>query len=79
MKKNYELGSSKKLVHLDETWIHPTYTVSKCWQDSRTEGVMKKDSAGQRWIIVHAGSERGFVPGAYLIFKSKTKKRGLPR
>jgi hypothetical protein len=74
MKKNNELGSNKKLVvYLDEAWIHPTYTVSKCWQDSKTEGVMKNDSAGQQWIIVHADSERGFVPGAYLIFKSKTK------
>jgi hypothetical protein len=78
MKKNDELGTNKKLVYLDETWIHQTYTVSKCWQYSRTEGVMKNDSAGQWWIIVHAGSERGFVPGAYLIFKSKTKW-GLPR
>jgi hypothetical protein len=76
MKKNNELGSNKKLVGFsDETWIHPIYTVSKCWQDSKTEGVVKNDSAGQWWIIVHAGSERGFVPGAYLIFKSKTKSK----
>jgi hypothetical protein len=34
---------------------------------------MKNDSDGQRWIIVHACSERGFVPWAYLIFTSKTK------
>jgi hypothetical protein len=34
---------------------------------------MKNNSAGQRWIIVHAGSERGFVPGAHLILKSKKK------
>jgi hypothetical protein len=39
---------------------HPTYIVSECWQDSGTEGVMKNNSAGQWWIIVHAGSERGF-------------------
>jgi hypothetical protein len=75
MKKKDELGSNKKLVYLDETWIHPTYTGGKCWQDSKTEGVMKNDSAYQQWIIVHAGSERGFVPEAYLILKSKTKSR----
>ena len=74
MKKNDELGENKKLVvYLDETWIHPTYTVSKCWQSNGVEGVLKNNSAGQRWIIVHAGSEKGFVKGAFLIFKSKTK------
>jgi hypothetical protein len=60
MKKNDELDSNKKLVYLDETWIHATHTVSKCCQDSKTEGVMKNNSAGQRWIIVHAGLERVF-------------------
>jgi hypothetical protein len=32
-----ELGSNNKLVvYLDETWIHPTYTVSKHQQNSMT-------------------------------------------
>lgn len=74
MKRNHDAGDKQKtVVYLDETWIHPTYTVSKCWQDNETSGVLKNDSAGQRWIIVHAGSEQGFIPGAYVIFKAKTK------
>jgi hypothetical protein len=61
MKKNYELGSNKKLVvYLDEMWIYPTYTLCKCWQDNKT-GVMKEDSAGLWWIIVPFSLEKGFV------------------
>jgi hypothetical protein len=52
----------KRIVYLDETWIHPAYTVSKCWQDSKTEGFMM-DNAGQRMIIVSAGSEWGLLQG----------------
>jgi hypothetical protein len=40
--------------------IAPTCTVSKSWQDSKTDGIMKivaLVSVG----IVHAGSEKGFV------------------
>jgi hypothetical protein len=33
---------------------------------------MKNDSAGQQLITVCAGLKRGFVPVAYLIFKSQT-------
>jgi hypothetical protein len=68
MKKNGLDSSNKYVVHLDKIWIHLMLTISKCWKDNKTDGVMKSNNAGQLWIIVHAGSERGFVPGAYLIF-----------
>lgn len=59
---------------MDESWIHIHYAVSKCWQSSRDKGVRKNYSPGQRWIIVHAGSEYGIVPGVDLLFKIKSKK-----
>lgn len=59
---------------MDESWIHAHYTVSKCWQSSTDKGVRKNDSPGQRWVMVHAGSEDGFVEGAGLLFKAKSKK-----
>jgi hypothetical protein len=75
MKKNDEQVQTRNVLCI---WMKHGFTrhiqFIKCWQDSKTEGIMKNDSAGQWWIIVHAGSERGFVPGAYLIFKSKTKR-----
>lgn len=33
----------------------------------------RNDSPGRRWIIVHAGSETGFVDNALLMFKADTK------
>jgi hypothetical protein len=62
----------KKLEYLDGTCIHLTHTVSECLQGSKTKGVMKNNCAGRRCIMVHGGSERGFVKAAYEIFKSKT-------
>ncbi|XP_049868104.1 uncharacterized protein LOC126375422 [Pectinophora gossypiella] len=74
IRENDALGPDKKpVIYMDETWIHAHYTVSKCWQSSRDKGVRKNDSPGQRWVIVHAGSENGFVSGAGLVFKAKCK------
>lgn len=73
MENDKQDGDKRPVIFVDETYIHPTYTVKKCWQDDSTEGVLTSESVGARWIIVHAGSELGFVPGALCIFKSKTK------
>ncbi|CAH2088707.1 unnamed protein product [Euphydryas editha] len=56
------------VVFLDETYIHASYTVNKCWQ-IENEGVLKHIYR----IIVHAGGEMGFIPNVLLIFKSKSK------
>ncbi|KAJ8712954.1 hypothetical protein PYW08_008258 [Mythimna loreyi] len=74
IRQNDALGVNKKpVIYLDETWIHAHYTVKKCWQSNTIPGVKKNDSAGRRWIITHAGGENGFIDGALLMFKSKTK------
>lgn len=57
LKENDDLGVEKKpVIFTDETWIHSHYTVNKCWQSKTDMGIRKNDSAGQRWIIVHAGT-----------------------
>lgn len=74
IRQNDALGADKKpVIYLDETWIHSHYTVAKCWRSSETTGVLKNTSAGPRWIIAHAGGETGFVDGAFLMFKAKSK------
>ncbi|CAG4974205.1 unnamed protein product [Colias eurytheme] len=74
MKENDSLGADKKpVIYIDETWIHAHYTVKKCWQSATDVGVKKNESPGRRWIIVHAGSESGFVDGALLMFKANSK------
>jgi len=61
----------RHIVWLDGTFVHQNYTVGKYWQGKVADGVYSSESVGQRWIIVHAGGENGFVPGALLIFKAK--------
>lgn len=74
MKENSDLGAGKKPVtYLDETWIHSHCTVSKCWQNSNDSSVKKNVTPGQWWILVHAGGENGFIPGADLLYKCKSK------
>lgn len=67
-------SSEKPIVYLDETWINQNYTVSKCWVDGtsdKAQGIRVPTGKGGRWIILHAGTKNGFIPGAALIFKAK--------
>ena len=59
-----------RLVYIDETWIDTAYTAKQCWQSKDTDGVLSPCNRGQRLIVVHAGSEDGFIPGARLIYKA---------
>lgn len=45
----------------------------RSWQDDSLKTVRKKSGEGVRYIILHAGSEDGFVENANLIFKSGSK------
>lgn len=64
----------KKIVYLDETYIHQNYKPKKSWQGPSTQGAIDNISSGKRFIIVHAGSESGFVPNALLVFSTKSTK-----
>lgn len=70
--KNYR-QENRPIIYTDESYVHSTHAQSKSWSDGTTYGLHKPMSKGQRAIIVHAGSENGFVPNALLIFKSGTK------
>lgn len=73
MRKN-RLVDKRPVVFLDETYIHPTYHAKSCWQSAEEEGLLVSESVGgSRYIIGHAGSEKGFVDNALLIFKSQSK------
>lgn len=60
------------IFYLDETWIDSNVTMGKCWQNSEkdVQGVMKPVSGNGRLIVVHIGSQEGFLPGAALVFKA---------
>nr|XP_042912462.1 uncharacterized protein LOC122272631 [Parasteatoda tepidariorum] len=59
----------RKIIYLDETWLDSNLYFNKCWTDEKV-GIIIKDSAGYRLIVVHAGSESGFIPNAGLIFRA---------
>lgn len=60
----------RNIVYLDETWVDNDMTVNKCWQNESVTGVVHGIRSSSRLIVVHAGSESGFVPGAALVFRS---------
>jgi hypothetical protein len=55
----------KEMFYVDETWVDSNMTSSKCWQGER-----EKCSAGNRLILLHAGSENGFLHNAMLLYKT---------
>ncbi len=64
--------SGKKLIYLDETSYNVGEAADKIWTDD-TAHTMKKApvSHRERLIIVHAGSHVGWVPGEFLVLRTK--------
>lgn len=62
----------RPIIYTDETFVHAAHTTPKRWQSENTVLAVPFNK-GNRLIIVHAGSEAGFVKGAQLVFTSKSK------
>ena len=64
-------------VFIDETWVYQYSNVKHEKREDDSKGPKinsrRRDS---RYIIIHAGSDEGFVPGALLTFKSNIKSKG---
>lgn len=64
-------------VFVDETWVIQNECVEQCWAvGDGSVGPKIKTGKGSRFIILHAGGENGFIPGAELLFKAKNGNRG---
>ncbi|KAJ8912977.1 hypothetical protein NQ315_000033 [Exocentrus adspersus] len=61
MKKFRE--DDRSIIYLDETWVDNDLTFKKLC-------TTKKNINCRRFIVVHAGSENGFVQNAALVFKA---------
>ena len=68
----------RPVIYLDETWANARDGIEKMWveDDPRavggTKGGIRKPSGkGSRLIILHAGSDNGWINGADLVFQSK--------
>lgn len=73
----------RPIYYLDETWVNEGHVQGKVWVDdtikNRREafiagvstGLKNPSGKGKRLIILHVGSESGFVDGSLLLFESK--------
>ena len=61
-------------VYLDETYINKNHSSRFTWYlDEDGPWVNKPSGAGQRLILVHAITEKGWVNGAELVFEAKKR------
>uniref|UniRef100_A0A1X7VLI4 Tc1-like transposase DDE domain-containing protein n=1 Tax=Amphimedon queenslandica TaxID=400682 RepID=A0A1X7VLI4_AMPQE len=73
---NNHSGENRPVIYLDETWMNAHDGKDKQWVQPDTltggtsGGVTKPYGKGKRLIILHAGSENGWVPNAELAFQS---------
>lgn len=80
--RNYR-ESNRKIYYLDETWVNAGHTVTKVWTDMSvtsarhafihglSTGLKNPSGKGKRLIVLHIGSEDGFVENGSLIFESR--------
>lgn len=59
-------------VFIDETWIDTANSQKRCWQGPGLTGVQPPCNRGQRLVVVHAGSRKGFIPEAKLVYKASS-------
>ncbi|KAJ8707389.1 hypothetical protein PYW08_010641 [Mythimna loreyi] len=71
IKKCREEG--RTIVFTSEAYAYSLQTKSNPWTDGSNDGLKGPIAKGQRIVMMHAGSEAGFVPNGLLIFKSVYK------
>lgn len=77
-------AQQRPIYYLDETWVNAGIVAKKVWRDLYAEknprdafmsglskGLKNPKGKGERLIVVHMGSEEGFVLGAFLNFHGK--------
>jgi hypothetical protein len=60
----------KEIFYVDESWIDSNITFSKRWQGETEFGIQKNYNVGNRLILLHVGSENGFLHNAMLVYKA---------
>ena len=65
-------SDNRMIVYLDETWLNTHHIHERCWLDYDGRGGIRVPSGkGGRLIILHAGSEHGWILNAALIFRGE--------
>jgi hypothetical protein len=63
-------AENRPIIYIDESWIDNNLTFNKCWQSEKQPGTLTNTSSTNRLILVHAGSENGFIQKASLVFQA---------
>lgn len=72
LRKAKKIEDWTNVVFTDETWLNANHTQSKCWtDDTAASSSFTPIGKGERLIICHAGTAKGFISNALLAFKSK--------
>ena len=58
-----------QIIYTDETYVHSSHSVHRSWQSSDVP-LQIPFSGGECFIVVHAGTDTGFIGGAALVFKA---------
>ena len=70
LRKNRQ--EQRPVVYLDETWVNAHHGRDTLWVDKDgTAGWKRPRVKGGRLIVLHAGTENGWVGGAELVFHAK--------
>ncbi|XP_023309819.1 uncharacterized protein LOC111692776 isoform X1 [Anoplophora glabripennis] len=76
-------SEGRPIYYLDETWLNEGHTKERVWVDTNIKskreafneglstGLKNPSGKGKRLIILHAGSEEGFVEDSLLVFEGK--------
>ncbi|XP_054288006.1 uncharacterized protein LOC129003735 [Macrosteles quadrilineatus] len=65
-------NEGRTIIFMDESYILTSHVSSLSWSDNSTKGMRVPISKGQRLIMIHAGSEAGFVPNALTMWKASS-------
>ena len=67
-------ADGRTIVYTDETFVHTSHCVHRSWH-SESVALKVPFGKGERFIGVHAGTDKGFIQGVSLVFKAKTSQR----
>ncbi len=71
MRDNFSSPNPRPVVWMDETWIFQNSTPTHGWQDKTPKSCIGGPASdGTRFVVIHAGSEEGFVEEAGQLFSS---------
>lgn len=72
-KKNEFRSQGRPIVYTDKSYVLTTHVQNNTWaQKDKSSPFLKKLSTGTRFILVHGGTDAGFIENACLVYKANS-------